>query len=86
MTTTVINAKQFRQAIATKYVGPSNTLGARVIASAEAGRVILSWDHSKNVDENHAAAAQELARRYKWSGDMVGGALPGAGYAFVFVD
>jgi hypothetical protein len=79
------------QAIQTKYFGPGNVRGARVKASAEAGSVTLSWDHSKGVEENHAAAAQALAEKFKWVGPrygcLVGGALPrpASGYCFVFV-
>ena len=75
-----------RQAIATKYIGPSNVRGARVKASAEAGSVTLPWDHALNVDRNHAKAAETLARKFKWEGRYYGGALPGSGYCFVCVD
>lgn len=72
-----------RQAIQTKYLGPTNYRGARVKASAEAGSVTLSWDHALNVDRNHMAAAQALATKLESSGLWVGGALPGPGYAYV---
>jgi hypothetical protein len=77
------------QAISTKYLGPSNVRGARVKATAEAGSVTLSWDHRLNPPENHAAAAEALALKFGWTGprygQLVGGALPGSGYAFIFV-
>jgi hypothetical protein len=71
------------QAIQTKFHGPTNTRGARVSARADAGRVIVSWDYALNVTDNHKAAAVALARRYGWPEDMVGGSLPGSGFAFV---
>ena len=68
------------QAIVTKYLGPSNVRGARVKATADAGSVILSWDHALNADENHAKAAYALRDRFGWNGDyygeLVGGGLP----------
>ena len=72
-----------RQAIATKFHGPTNYRGARVKASADAGSVTVSWDYSLNIADNHRAAAIALANRYGWSTDMVGGSLPGAGFVFV---
>jgi hypothetical protein len=77
------------QAIVTKYHGPTNYKGSRISARAEAGRVIVSYDHALNVDENHKAAAQALVERLGWTEAkgypaLVGGALPGnAGYCFV---
>lgn len=77
------------QAIVTKYHGPTNYKGSRISARADAGRVIVSYDHALNIDENHKAAAQALAERYGWTvangyPALVSGALPGnAGYAFV---
>lgn len=71
------------QAIQTKFLGPTNTRGARVKAIADAGSITVQWDHRLGIFENHEAAAVALARRYGWPEDMVGGGLPGRGYAFV---
>lgn len=71
------------QAIATKYLGPTNHRGARVKATCDAGSVVVAWDHALSVPANHEAAARALARRLDWTGTWVGGALPdGRGYAF----
>lgn len=71
------------QAIVTKYLGPTNHRGARIKATAQAGSITLSWDHALNADDNHQAAASELARRKGWAGVWVGGWLPsGKGRAF----
>lgn len=72
-----------RQAIATKYLGPTNYRGGRIKASADAGSVTVSYDHRLNVEDNHRAAAIALANRYGWNTNMVGGSLPGSGYAFI---
>jgi hypothetical protein len=77
------------QAIVTKYHGPTNYKGSRISARAEAGRIIVHYDHALNIGENHAAAAQALADRLGWTTDkgypaLAGGGLPGnAGYCFV---
>lgn len=73
-----------RQAIETKWLGPTNYRGARVKASAQAGSITLPWDHTKDVADNHIAAAQALAAKYGWEGSYVGGAkADDTGYAFV---
>jgi hypothetical protein len=71
------------QAIQTKFLGPTNTRGARVKATADAGSVIVSWDHAIGIYENHKAAAVALARRFGWPEDIDGGSLPGSGFAFI---
>lgn len=54
------------QAIQTKYHGPTDHKAARVSARCDDGRLTIPWDHSLNADENHAAAARELARKLGW--------------------
>lgn len=75
--------QNIRQAIATKFIGPTNSRGGRIKATADAGSVTVAWDHGLNVEDNHRAAAEALARRYGWSTDLIGGGLPGSGYVFV---
>lgn len=78
-----------RQAIVTKYLGPTNHRGARVKATAQAGSVTIPWDDALDVADNHTAAAHVLCKRLEWPfspGTLVGGALPdGTGYCFVMV-
>lgn len=82
------------QAIVTKHLGPTNVRGSRVKATAEAGSVTLSWDHSLNSEANHRKAAEALCTKFKWTGDYYGdlhcGGMPnkigGGGYVFVFAD
>ena len=73
-----------RQAIKTKWIGPTNYHGSRIKAKCEAKTIIIQWDHAISVEDNHTAAAKELAEALKWSGFWLGGALPGSGYAFVY--
>jgi len=78
----------FRQAIVTKYLGPTNYRGARVKATAQAGSVTLSWDHALGIDENHDAAAMALAKKFGWdeNHDLVTGGHPsGRGNVYVMV-
>lgn len=73
-----------RQGIQTKYLGPTNARGARVKVWAQAGSMIVSWDHALNPEDNHAAAARAYAERWGWTGRWIGGATPdGTGYLFV---
>ena len=87
-----------RQAIVTKYIGPTNYRGTRISVRCSAGRIIVPWDHSLGIVENHAAAAFTLARKLGWvssPGQVSGsaaplylGALPDsgmAGHAYVAV-
>lgn len=53
-----------RQAITTKYLGPTNNRGARVKATAEAGSIVVSWDHALDSFENHARAAHMFAEKW----------------------
>lgn len=72
-----------RQAIQTKYLGPTNFRGSRVKASCQAKSIILAWDNALNSDRNHQRAASMLAHQMGWSGAWVGGALVGPGFVFV---
>lgn len=74
-----------RQAISTRYVGPTNYRGARVIATAGGGlRLTLSWDYALNQQRNHQAAARALADRLQWGwGPHWAGGGTKDGYCFV---
>lgn len=75
------------QAIETKYLGPTNTKGGRVKATADAGSITVEWDHALNIHDNHEAAARALLDKLDWASDCKAlhqGALPGdRGYCFV---
>ena len=74
------------QAITTKFLGPTNSRGPRVKASAERGSITVHWDHRFNVESNHALAAKALAEKFGWGGWWVAGTSPnGCGYAYVAV-
>lgn len=72
------------QAIVTKFISPTYTQGSRIKATASAGSVMLQWDHSLNVERNHAKAAKALADKFEWSGVWFQGGMPDdSGYVFV---
>lgn len=76
-----------RQAIVTKYHGPTDRRGSRVSATADAGRIFVSWDDSLGIEKNHDNAARLLAEKFKWRGTWYGGGLPtGDGNVYVCDD
>ena len=76
-----------RQAIVTKYCGPTDHRGSRVKAKAYAGEVTLSWDDTLDTDANHALAAKALAEKFGWKGRWTCGVLPdNTGNVYVCVD
>ena len=74
------------KAIRTKYLGPTNTKGSRIVATDEDGnRVIISSGGADSVENNHRRAAEALCAKMNWTGKMVSGSLKN-GYVFVFVE
>jgi hypothetical protein len=81
------------QAITTKYLAPTNTLGARVKATAESGSITVPWNHALSPCENQHEAACTLARKLGWTDDSgvniyppyAFGSLPNGGYAMAFM-
>jgi hypothetical protein len=63
-----------RQAITTKYHGPTDSRGSRISATAMAGKLFISYDYG-NEDQHHRAACA-LARKLEWYGTWVAGGLP----------
>jgi hypothetical protein len=54
------------QAIVTKYLGPTNTRGARIKVTADAGSITLDWDHALNSRQNYVKAAKQFMKQFKW--------------------
>ena len=76
------------QAIVTRYHGATNTQQSRISARTQGRKLFVKWDHDLNIDQNHDAAAYELARQLGWDkyGRIVGGGMPdGTGNAYVIV-
>jgi hypothetical protein len=74
--------------IRTVYRGPTNFLGARIIATApgfsQAPRVVRAYCHASSGEENHAAAAMQLAGALGITGEWATGE-DGTGQVFVRV-
>lgn len=55
------------KAILTKYVGPSNTRGGRIIASdSDNNRVTISYPHELSSEQAHRKAAEALCKKMNW--------------------
>ena len=73
---------QIFQAIETKYVGPTNHQGSRVIATTPGGhRHTQQWDYALSVDANHYAAAEALCAKLDWRA-IKAGCATAKGFAF----
>ena len=72
-----------RQAITTKYFGPSNVRGSRIKATAAAGSVWYEYEPAYGLDQNHTEAAAKLANKFGWKGAWFGGVLVSGDYVFV---
>ena len=73
------------QAITTKYVGPGNVRGARIIATTSSGiRHIIGYPHELSEAAGHRRAAEELCEILGWDGVLVAGGMK-QGYCFVLV-
>ena len=75
------------KAIRTRYSGPTNYRGPRIIATDDDGnRVIVGYPHELSGAAVHAYAAQKLAEKLCWVPcEMIAGGLKD-GYCFVFAD
>lgn len=73
------------QAIETKYIGPTDTKGARIMARCDAKRIVRSVDHSLNIEDRHGHVASELIHILGWHGHWVCGAVPSNSMGYVFV-
>ena len=57
------------QAITTRYLGPTNHRGSRILATCSAGRLTHDWNHALNTEDNHREAAQALIAKLGWTRD-----------------
>ena len=74
------------QTITTKYVGPTNSRGSRVIARTTSGvRRVMAWDYARSQDSNHREAAHLLAEQLGWAGEWIAGTLNENGNVYVCV-
>lgn len=76
------------QAILTRYLGPTNSRGARIKATCAAGSVTISYPHDLSGQAVYRKAAEALISKLGWNdlhyGGLLGGQLDSGDYAFVF--
>ena len=73
------------QTIETKYVGPSNVKGSRIIATSASGkRAIVSYDSALSSEDAHMVGVKALCAKLDWHGKLAGGHTKN-GMVWVFV-
>lgn len=84
-----------RQAIVTKYVGPTNDKGSHIRLRSGGGLgMSVPWNYDLDVEGNHQAAVNIFADKYNWRNpgdgkryEYEGGGIPGPwAYAFVQIE
>lgn len=74
------------KAIETKFLPCTDTKGSRIKAfDLDNNSVTISYPHELNQGQAHRKAAQALADKMGWTGELIGGCTK-AGYVFVFKD
>lgn len=72
-----------RQSIETRYLGPTNYRGSRIVATTPSGhRLIQDWDFSLGIEANHYAAAKALQAKLDWEPIKAGGSTK-AGFVWL---
>jgi hypothetical protein len=72
------------KAIETRYLGPTNYRGARIVASdGDGNRTTISYPYELSGEDVHRKAAEALRDKMGWTGELVGGSTK-RGYCFVF--
>lgn len=76
-----------QQAIVTKYLSPTNTRGARIRASCQAGSIIIPFDFSLDLNACHLKAVHALLDKLGWKPKAISmGWLPSNNAVFVFTN
>ena len=78
--------RNLNQGLETRWVGPTNYKGSRVVATVGEGkhpatRHVHAWDYSLGVEGNHYAAADALRAKLDWP-PIKAGCATRKGYAF----
>ncbi len=75
------------KAIQVKYVGPTDTRGARLKVCADGVRsIVLPYSHELSHEQMRADAARAMCAKYGWRGTLHGGAMADGSSVFVFED
>jgi hypothetical protein len=74
------------KAIETRYVGPTNFRGSRVIASdGDGNKTTIPYPYELSGEAVHRKAAEALRDKMEWKGDLISGWTK-RGYVFVFAE
>lgn len=76
------------QAIVTKYIGPTDTKGARIKATCDAGSITVPYPYELSGADVHANAAMALVRKLGWDAypqSWICGSVGNGNIAYVFV-
>jgi hypothetical protein len=67
------------QAIKTKFLGCTNTKGARIVASCANGKIkhVMGYDFALSHEKNHIEAAKQLRKKLCWNERMTWGYFGG---------
>ena len=72
MPTSKVNSSSM-PTITVKFLGPTNTLGARMKATYQGGSLTIPYDYEKGRVGSSNQAAEALISKLNWSGQWVGG-------------
>ena len=76
-----VREMEFKVKIITKYVGPTDTKGARLVAKCAGRQLSMPYRYELSVTQNHSTIAARLASKLKLSGVFVAESRE-TGYAF----
>lgn len=70
------------QAIKTKFLPFTDTLGERIVASCAGGKIrhVMPYQYKLDLEANHCLAAKQLREKLQWSAPMVVGQFGGDFY------
>lgn len=89
------------QAIITKYIGPTNSRGARIKAQCERGKIFFSYPYELSGEAVHRAAVDALTDKFAeedakrngnpkesnpWKAPYITGQIPSGEYVHVFTE
>jgi hypothetical protein len=62
------------KAIRTRYYGPTNTKGSKIVATdGDRNSISIGYPYGLNSDEGHELAAYLLMQKMGWTNELVGG-------------
>lgn len=72
--------------IRTRYEGPTDARGARIVARSEGRRATVAYDHRYMGQAQHERGARALMARRGWSGTLTAGEWQDSACAWTLVE